>query len=378
MRQPPLVLVVDDNEANRDIFKARLTASGYQVAEAADGEEAIAMAGSVRPDLILLDVMMPKLDGFEVCRRLKADPRLSFTPIIMLTAKADIEDVVTGLNAGADEYLTKPVNQKALVARVAAMLRLKELQDKVRQLADTLADLNRTLETRVAEQIVALERMARLKRFLSPQVVEAVLSSPDAEGVLKSHRAEITVVFTDLRGFTAFAETAEPEDVMRLLSDYYAVVGKRVHHYQGTIEQFSGDGVMAFFNDPITCADHCERAVKVALEVRTEGAKLLHKWNKRGGTLGLGVGIATGYATLGTVGFAERYDYAAIGSVTNLASRLCAHATAGQILVSSRVAEAVEGQWSTKHVGEVPLKGFSRPAPIHEIAVVEELVVVVQ
>jgi adenylate cyclase len=367
MHRPPLILVADDNEVNRDILKTRLLTAGHDIIEAADGEAAIAVALERRPDLILLDVMMPKLDGFEVCRRLKADRRLPYTPIIMITAKSETEDIVAGLGSGADEYLTKPVNQKALVARVAAMLRLKALQDTVKEQSDALADLNRNLEQRVAEQVGALDRMARLKRFLPPQIVEAVLSSPDGEGALRTHRAEITVLFTDLRDFTAFAETAEPEDVMRLLGDYYALVGERVHRLQGTIEHFAADGVMAFFNDPIAIPDHCVRAVRLALEVREACSALLAHWNQRGSALGVGIGIATGYATLGTVGFAERLDYAAIGSVVNLASRLCAHAKAGQILVSSRVAQQISGQWQTNSVGEFPLKGFSKPAPIYEI-----------
>jgi class 3 adenylate cyclase len=312
--------------------------------------------------------MMPKIDGFEVCRRLKADQSLPYIPIILITAKADTEDIVTGLGSGADEYLTKPVNQKALVARVAAMLRLKELQDKIREQANALAELNRTLEQRVADQVAALERMARLKRFVSPQIAEAVLASHEAEGTLKTHRAEITLVFTDLRNFTSFAETSEPEDVMRLISNYYALVGERVHRLQGAIEHFAGDGVMAFFNDPVACADHVARGVRLALEVRDVGTEMLRDWNQHhGSALGIGIGIATGYATLGTVGFAERLGYAAIGSVANLAARLCGRAAAGQILVSSRVAQQINGQCTTNQIGEFPLKGFSKPPLIHEI-----------
>jgi class 3 adenylate cyclase len=325
------------------------------------------VAKQALPDLILLDVMMPKLDGFEVCRRLKGDPAMPYTPIILITAKTETEDIVEGLGSGADEYLTKPVNQKALVARVAAMLRLKELQDKIRDQSNALAELNRTLEKRVADQVAALERMARLKRFLPPQIAEAVLSSPDGEGLLKTHRAEVTVVFTDLRNFTAFAETAEPEDVMRLLGDYYTLVGERVHRLEGTIEHFAGDGIMAFFNDPVVHADHCARAVRLGLEVRDACTTLLGHWNQGGSTLGIGIGIALGYATLGTVGFAERLDYAAIGSVANLASRLCARAAPGQVLVSGRVAQKISGQWATNNIGELPLKGFSKAPPIHEI-----------
>jgi class 3 adenylate cyclase/CheY-like chemotaxis protein len=367
MHQPPLVLVVDDNDVNRDIFKTRLTTAGYQVIEAADGEEALVVARDRLPDLILLDVMMPKMDGFEVSRRLRADPKIAHIPVIMVTAKAAPDDVVAGLGAGANEYLTKPVDQKALVARVAGMLRLKALQDEVREKAAALADLNRTLEQRVAEQVAALERMLRLKRFLPPQIVDAVLASPEGDGVLRTHRADITVIFTDLRNFTSFAETSEPEDVMRLLGDYYALVGERVHRRSGTIEHFAGDGVMAFLNDPVPCPDHRVEAVRLALEVRDECSRLLARWNKRGSSLGIGIGISSGYATVGTVGFAERSDYAVIGSVANLASRLCSHAAHGQILVSSRVAEEVSAHWPTNQIGEFPLKGFLKPAPIHEV-----------
>ena len=294
---------------NREILRTRLRAQGYQLLEAADGEEALSITWQHHPDLILLDVMMPKIDGVEVCRRLKSDNGLPFIPIVLVTAKVDSKDVVAGLEAGADEYLTKPVDPAALVARVKSMLRIKELTDQV-------ASWNRTLEDRVAQQLKQIERMDRLRRFLSPQVAELILSSGD-DRVLDSHRRDVTVVFCDLRGFTAFAEAAEPEEVMKILGDYHAGVGAIIHKYQGTIEHFAGDGLMAILNDPLPCPDPCVQAVRMAVEMRTVVGDLTSKWNKYGFDLGFGVGIAHGYATLGRIGFEGRFDYAAIGAVTN-------------------------------------------------------------
>jgi adenylate cyclase len=285
--------------------------------------------------------MMPKINGVEVCRRLKSDADLPFIPIVLVTAKVDSKDVVAGLEAGADEYLTKPVDQAALVARVKSMLRMKELTDHVRAQAADLASWNRTLEDRVARQLKQIERMNRLRRFLSPQVAELILSSED-DRLLDSHRRDVTVLFCDLRGFTAFSESAEPEEVMNILSEYYAGVGAIIHKYQGTIEHFAGDGLMAILNDPLPCPDPCVRAVRMAVEMRTAVGDLTAKWHKRGFELGFGVGIAHGYATLGRIGFEGRFDYAAIGAVTNLASRLCDEAKDSQILIDGKVCVAVE------------------------------------
>src|SRR5471030_2290541 len=193
MHSPPRILIVDDNEVNRDILVTRLETYGYEMLQAADGEEAIAAAKKHLPDLILLDVMMPKIDGIEVTRRIKADASMPFMPIILVTAKADSKDVVEGLEAGADEYLTKPVDQTSLVARVKSVLRIKELHDKVAAQAADLATWNRTLEERVQSQLGELERMGRLKRFLSPQVAELILSSGGDERILESHRRDISV-----------------------------------------------------------------------------------------------------------------------------------------------------------------------------------------
>jgi adenylate cyclase len=254
MNDPPHILIVDDNETNRDILAARLKAHGYRSSQAADGEEALAAARQLRPDLILLDVMMPKLDGVEVCRRIKSDTTLPFTPVILVTSKADSKDVIAGLDAGADEYLTKPIDQAALVARVKSALRIKALHDQVQAHAADVAAWNRALEERVAQQVVEIERVGRLRRFLSPQVAQLVISAGE-DRLLEFHRRDVTVVFCDLRGFTAFSETAEPEEVMAILREYHAALGLLINTFEGTIERFTGDGVMVLFNDPLPCPD---------------------------------------------------------------------------------------------------------------------------
>jgi adenylate cyclase len=315
--------------------------------------------------------MMPKLDGLEVCRRLRADPSLPFIPIILVTARTETRDVVAGLEAGGDEYLTKPVDQAALVARVKSMLRIKALHDTVRDQASRLegqaaelADWNRTLEDRVQRQVEQLERVGRLRRYLSPQVVELVESSGN-ESLLQSHRRQITVVFCDLRGFTAFSETAEPEEVMEVLHEYHQAIGPLIAEYGATLEHFAGDGMMVFCNDPVPCPDPEQRAVRMALEMRERMAELGATWRRRGHTVGFGVGIATGYATLGDIGFEGRFHYGAIRSVVNLAARVCGEADDGQILVTQRVLTAVEGAVEIAPVGDLALKGFTRPVPVY-------------
>jgi adenylate cyclase len=358
MHSPPRILVVDDNETNRDILVTRLGVHGYELLQAADGEEALAAAKQHLPDLILLDVMMPKLDGIEVTKRLKADPSMPFTPIILVTAKADSKDVVAGLDAGADEYLTKPVDQVSLVARVKSVLRIKELHD-------TVNEWNKSLEQRVSEQVSEIERVSRLKRFLAPQIAELLVSSGD--DVIKSHRRDISVVFCDLRGFTAFAETAEPEEVMGVLNEYHACLGALIHKHEGTLDKYAGDGLMVLFNDPIPCDQPPVRATRMAVEMRDAVGQLALKWRKYGHQLGFGMGIAHGYATIGQIGFEGRYDYSAIGSVVNLAARLCGEATAGQILVESKAFMAIEDVAEAEQVGELTLKGFHRPVVAYNV-----------
>ncbi len=360
MNDPQRILIVDDNEANRDILETRLKVHGYELLQAADGEEALAAVQRDHPDLILLDVMMPKLDGVEVCRRIKGDATLPFTPIILVTSKSDTRDVIAGLDAGADEYLTKPVDQAALVARVKSVLRVKVLHDQVQAQAADLAAWNRTLEQRVAEQLGEIERVGRLKRFLSPQVAELVVSSGD-DRMLESHRRDVTVVFCDLRGFTAFSETAEPEEVMSILREYHAGLGALINNFEGTIERFNGDGVMVLFNDPLPCPDPSVRAVRMAVEMRDCIAGLTARWRKHGHELGFGIGIAHGYATLGCVGFEGCFQYSVTGTVANLAAHLCDQAKSGEILIDSKVHAAVESMAELEPVGELALKGLHRP-----------------
>ena len=359
MNNPPRILVVDDNATNRDIITTRLETHGYETLQAADGEEALAAVKQHRPDLVLLDVMMPKVDGIEACRRLKGDATLPFLPIILVTAKVDSKDIVAGLDAGADEYLTKPVDQAALVARVRSVLRVKALHDQVQAQAADLATWNRTLEQRVTEQVAEIERIGRLKRFLPPQIAQLV-SSGD-EGVLESHRREVTVVFCDLRGFTAFAESAEPEEVIAVLRDYHNALGTLIDRFEGTVERFAGDGLMDLFNDPLPCETPWARAVQMAVAMRDEIAKLAANWRTHGHELGFGVGIAHGFATLGCVGFEGRFQYSATGTVANLASRLCDQARNGQILVDAKVRTEVESLAELEPIGELELKGFRRP-----------------
>ena len=374
MREPPLILVVDDVPDNVDILQMRLEAQGYEVVTAADGLEALDKIHRLSPDLVLLDVMMPKLDGIETVKRLKADASLPFIPVILVTAKADASDVVGGLEAGGDDYLTKPVDHAALSARVRAMLRIKALhdtvQDQARQLEDQAAELaawNRSLEERVAVQLGEIEKVGRLKRFLAPQLAEMIVSTGD-EGILESHRRDIVVVFCDLRGYTAFAETGEPEEVWTVLREFHAAVGPLVTRFEGTLDHFSGDGLMVYFNDPLPCPDPAERAVRMAVEMRAVVSELMLAWRRRGFDLGFGIGVAQGYATLGRIGFEERVDYTAIGTVTNLAARLCSEARDGQILISKRVATAVEGAVTLEEIGNLALKGLSQAVAVYNVA----------
>jgi adenylate cyclase len=359
MTDEPLVLAVDDLATNIRLLDAVLSPRGYKVISAGSGPEALQRVKDHHPDLVLLDIVMPEMDGYEVCRRLREDPATAFLPVVMITASGD-QEKLRAVEAGADDFVTKPFDQAELLARVRSLVRIKRYHDTIEGQAAELAEWNRTLEQRVQQQVEQLERMGRLRRFLSPQLADLVVSSGD-ESFLESHRREITVVFCDLRGFTAFAEMSEPEEVMGVLGDYYAALGDLVSRFEGTLERFTGDGLMAFFNDPLPCEDAPLRAVRMAVAMRSRVQVLAQDWIRHGYDLALGVGLAQGYATLGQIGFEGRSDYTAVGSVPNLAARLCAAAHPWQVLVSQRVHAAVEEFVTSEPVGELTLRGFSRP-----------------
>jgi len=366
----PRILVVDDQPESIRLLLAVLSPRGYSVDSVSSGAEALQrLAAEPAPDLVLLDVVMPEIDGYEVCRRIRATPATELLPIVMLTASSG-EERLRALEAGADDFLMKPFDQAELLARARSLIRIKHYHDTIRQQATELAEWNRELEDRVEEQVAQIDRMGRLKRFLSPQVADLIVSSGD-DSFLESHRREITVVFCDLRGFTAFAETAEPEVTMTVLREYHTALGDLVFRFEGTLERFTGDGLMVFFNDPMPCPDASIRSVRMAVAMRDRVADLAEEWHRSGHELGFSVGIAQGYATLGRVGFEGRFDYAAIGTVTNLAARLCDAADAGKILVSQRVHAAVDDLVVSNQVSELPLKGFSRPVTSYEIVALD-------
>jgi adenylate cyclase len=358
-----VILVVDDNEDNRDMLARRLRRQHYEVRTAAGGRAALAELAAATIDLVLLDVMMPDLDGYAVLQQIKGDPALRDIPVLMISALDELDSVVRCIQLGAEDYLGKPFEPVLLQARVGACLEKKRLHDQEARHRRELAELNRSLERRVAEQVAQLERLGRLKRFFSPQLAELIVAG-GADDPLQTHRREVTVVFLDLRGFTSFAETAEPEEVMGVLREYHAEMGRLIVAHDGTLERFTGDGMMVFFNDPVAVPNPAERAIRMAVAMRDVVTDLAARWRKRGWELGLGVGIAQGYATIGAIGFEGRMDYGAIGTVTNLAARLCGEAGAGQILISGRVVAAVEEVIEADEVGPLALKGLARPVPI--------------
>jgi adenylate cyclase len=324
MTEPVTILAVDDQPANLRLLDAVLSPRGYRVVRATSGEQALELLPSSGVDLVLLDIVMPGIDGYEVCRRIRRAPETAFLPVVMITASGH-QEKTRAIEAGADDFVSKPFDQSELLARVASLARIKRYHDTITE-----------------------------------QAAELLINSGD-DSLLGSHRREIVVVFCDLRGFTAFAESSEPEEVMGVLREYHAALGELIFRYEGTLERFTGDGLMVFFNDPIPLDDPTQRAVEMALAMRDRVAGLVEGWSRLGHDLGFGVGIAQGFATLGRIGYEGRFDYAAIGTVTNLAARLCGEADAGQVLVSQRVFGAVEAVAAGEPVGALELKGFSRP-----------------
>ena len=360
------ILVVDDTPGNVKLLASLLAGNGYSVVTAKTGAEALERIAADDPDLVLLDVVMPGLSGYDVCANVRADASRSMLPIVLVTTLEAPEERIRGLEAGADDFITKPINEPELLARVRSLLRIKQLYDTVESQAAELADWNKKLAERVEKQVGELDRMRWLGRFVPPQIAERIVNGTIGDP-LATHRGDITVIFVDLRGFTAFAETAEPEEVMTVLNQFHREMGEIIERYEGTLERFTGDGLMAFFNDPVPVPDAPERAVRTAIEMRERFEPLSADWRRHGHDLGIGIGIARGYATIGAIGFERRFDYAAIGNVTNLAARLCADAKPGQILVCRRVLSAVESAVDVESLGALALKGFQKPVPAFQI-----------
>jgi DNA-binding response OmpR family regulator len=368
--RPPKILVVDDVPENVRLLEAVLVPRGYEVVTATDGRAALELVETEEPDLILLDVMMPGLDGYAVCSSLRANDDTAVLPVIMVTSSIG-QEKTNAIEAGADDFIPKPFNHNELLTRVRSLLRIKRYHDTIKAQAAELAELNRTLEERVRAQVAELERLGRLRRFLSPQLADAVVSSGD-ETILRSHRRQVAMFFADLRGWSSFVDAVEPEELMRVLSEFHGVIGRLVKRFEATVGFLEGDGVQLFFNDPIEIPDAALRAVRIGCALREEMAELTPLWSKRGYDLDFGAGIALGYATCGEVGFEGRSDYAAIGAVTNLASRLADEATGGQILIAQRLYAEVENDVDVESVGEFTLKGFPRPVQAFNVLAVHE------
>ena len=361
--RPVTILAVDDEPANLRLLDAVLTPRGYQLVTAADGRTALDLLVDLDVDLVLLDLNMPGLNGHEVCRRIRSDDRTAFLPVVMITASGP-EERLTAVESGADDFVTKPFDRAELLARVASLARLKRYHDTIETQAAELARWNTELERRVAAGVDELERTNRLRHFLGAQLADVVMAD---DALLDSHRREIVVVFFDFHGFTSFAETSEPEEVMGVLREYHEVVGRHVVALGGTLERFTGDGVMVFFNDPVPCDDPARRAVRLSVEVDREVSGLAERWRRMGHELTHRAGISMGYATLGRIGFPGRFDYAAIGSVTNLAARLCADAGDWEIRVSDRVLATLGDGVEADLVGDLQLRGFSRTVRVHTV-----------
>jgi class 3 adenylate cyclase len=351
---------------NRDMLCSLLEADGHRSAVAENGRLALELLKAKPFDLVLLDVMMPEMNGYQVLEQLKSDSSLRAIPVIVLSALDEIGSVVRCIELGAEDYLPKPFDPVLLRARIGACLEKKHLRDQEVRLRNELEEWNKTLEERVQEQVTQLERLGRLKRFFSPQLAELIVAG-GADDPLKTHRRELTVVYLDLRGFTAFAETAEPEEVMSVLHEYHAAMGKLILEYEGTLEHFAGDGMMIFFNDPVVIANPAEQAIRMTLAMRERVKDLTLKWRKVGYELDFGVGIAQGYATIGAIGFEGRWEYGAIGSVPNLAARLCGEAKPGEILATQRLVAVLDELVEAESAGELTLKGFHRPVTAHKI-----------
>ncbi|HJQ44280.1 MAG TPA: BTAD domain-containing putative transcriptional regulator [Jatrophihabitantaceae bacterium] len=363
------ILIVDDTPANVRLLEAILTTHGHTASGVATGAEALdVISGDNPPDLVLLDIQMPGLNGYEVCKRIRENEATAMLPVIMVTASGN-EEKVRALEAGADDFVSRPFDQSELLARVRSLLRIKAYHDTVTGQAAELSAWNRLLEEQVNEQVEEVQRLQRLRRFLPSTVADAVLSG-GGEALLQPHRREVALLFCDLRGFSHFAGSVEPEEVLAALRGYHDAVGEVVTRYAATVGFFAGDGVMMFFNDPFPCDEPALRAVSAAAQLREALDLFSARWRERGHELGVGMGVAFGYATLGLIGFEGRYEYTAIGPVVNLASRLCDEARPGEVLLSQGAFAEVQEQIDADLRGELLLNGIDDSGPVWRVSAV--------
>lgn len=336
------ILVVDDTPANVRLLEAVLGPEGYEVTVAAGGEEALAVVAAARPEVVLLDVLMPGMDGLEVCRRLRGDRATEALPVLMITAGGG-QQKVEALGAGADDFIAKPFDRAELLARVRSLLRIARYHETVEGQAAELARLNRTLEDRIAAQVAQIARLGALRRFLPRQLADLVVSA-DGEAILESHRAEIALVHVRLDGFPAFSERAEPEQVMDVLRRFHGAIGGLIEEAGATVGSLRGDAMDVYLNDPVPCDEPAWRAVHLAVGMRDMATRLCEGWRRQGHDLSFTAGVALGYATLGRMGFDGRSEYGAVGPVVHVAERLAASAGPGEVLVSSRCLVPIAGR----------------------------------
>jgi class 3 adenylate cyclase len=346
------ILIVDDVEANMLLLENLLRQRDFLNVQCTTESGKVAAMHAAEPfDLILLDLQMPPPDGIAVMEELRRQAAADeFMPVIVVSASSDAENRLKALQIGARDYILKPFEMPEVLQRIKNHLEVRMLyRERVRQ--------SEILEGRVRDQVLQLERLSRLQRFFSPQVGDP----------LKTHRADITAVSIDLRRFTAFTESVEPEEVMEALRQFHSVIGPLIIRYQGTIEYFAGDGIMVILNDPLVMPDSTERAVRMAIDMRTAMEDVVEGWRNHGFDLGMGIGIAQGYATIGTIGFEGRWDYAVVGTVVNLAARLCSEAKAGEIIVDRKVMRRVQDAIEAESAGDIVLKGFAQPIPAYKV-----------
>jgi len=339
------VLIVDDVASNLLILEAILSQE-YDLLVSMTGEEALRIAAEKLPDLIVLDIKLPDIDGFEVCRRLKADAATRHIPVIFCTALDEVKDERHGFEVGAVDYVTKPLSEPVVQARVRAHL--------------ALSQHSRWLASTVHAQSDQLARLGRLRSFFSPKLAETILAS-GSEDALNTHRGEISAVRCDLHGFAHFNEAAEPEEVMEFLREYHAILGRVIDAHDGVLMRFSGESAMVIFNDPVPHENHATMALEMATALRSAFGGLATRWRERGQTVAISIGVALGFATLGPIGFPGRWDYGVIGRVADLAGRLAAMADAGCILVDQRAMARIGAPPGARRVGPFSLEGFAAP-----------------